>query len=295
MRTSQSTFPTGRRTTGTRKVTASLVCALMAGMAIGAARAETRLERGRYLMQAVVACGNCHTPQGPNGPMPGMELAGGVDFQDTGFTAYSANITPDKATGIGRWTDAQIITAIREGKRPDGRLIGPPMPIGRYRGISDSDVRAIVAYLRSVPAVVNKVMKSAYRMPLPPSYGPPVTKVANVSTADQVAYGRYLAGPAAHCIECHSAVDANGVPDVVNGLGAGGMQIPGPWGVSVAANITPTGLQRYSDADIKTIITTGVRPDGSHLKPPMAVPYYAKMKPADQDALVAYLRSLPPK
>ena len=285
----------GHRRARASRTTGRVVFALLAATTLSAGSAETRLERGRYLMQAVVACGNCHTPQGPNGPLPGMELAGGMDFQDPGFTAYSANITPDKATGIGRWTDAQIITAIREGTRPDGSLIGPPMPIERYRGMSDTDVRAIVAYLRSVPPVANKVPASVYRMPLPPSYGPPVTTVADVSSADKVAYGRYLAGPAAHCIECHSAVDANGVPDVVNGLGAGGMQIPGPWGVSVAANITPTGLQRYSDAQVKTIITTGVRPDGSQLKPPMAVPYYAKMKPADLDALVAYLRTLPPK
>jgi mono/diheme cytochrome c family protein len=271
------------------------VFALLAATALGTASAETPLERGRYLMHAVVACGNCHTPLGPNGPMPGMELAGGMDFQDPGFTAYSANITPDKATGIGRWTDAQIITAIREGKRPDGRIIGPPMPIGLYRGISDNDVRAIVAYLRSVPPVVNKVPTSVYRMPLPPAYGPPVVKVPEVPANDKVAYGRYLAGPAAHCIECHSPPGANGAPDIENQLGAGGMKIPGPWGVSVSANITPTGLKRYSDAEVKSMITTGVRPDGSHIKPPMAVPYYAKMKPADLDSLVAYLRTLPPK
>jgi hypothetical protein len=69
----------------------------------------------------------------------------------------------------------------------------------------------------------------------------------------------------------------------------------GPWGQSVSANITPTGLARYSDADLKKVITTGVRPDGSQLKPPMGIPYYAKLTPVDLDALVAYLRSLPPK
>jgi hypothetical protein len=63
----------------------------------------------------------------------------------------------------------------------------------------------------------------------------------------------------------------------------------------VSTNITPTGLKKYSDAQLKTIITTGVRPDGSRLKPPMGVPYYAKLSAADQAALVAYLRSLPPK
>jgi mono/diheme cytochrome c family protein len=273
----------------------SLAAALLAATALVAAHAETRLERGTYLTESIVACGNCHTPQGPDGPLPGKTLAGGMDFTEGMFTAYAANITPDKATGIGRWTDAQIITAIREGKRPNGTIIGPPMPIGRYRGISDSDAKAIVAYLRSVPAVENKVPKSVYRMPLPPAYGPPVGKVAGVPQSDKVAYGRYLAGPAGHCIECHSPPGVDGAPDLEKRLGSGGMAFPGPWGMSLSANITPTGLQRYSDAEIKTIITTGVRPDGSKLKPPMAVPYYAKLTPADQDALVAYLSTLPRK
>lgn len=274
---------------------ARIVCALLAATALGAAGAETRLERGPYLMQAIVACGNCHTPQGPEGPLPGMELAGGLELPDPAFTAYSANITPDKATGIGRWTDAQIIAAIREGRRPDGSIIGPPMPIGQYRATFDNDAQAIVAYLRSVAPVDNKVPISAYRMSLPPSYGPPVASAPDVPSGDKVAYGRYLAGPAGHCIECHSPAGANGASDLENRLGAGGRPFSGPCGVSVAADITPTGLQRYSDAELKTIVTTGVRPDGSRLNPPMAVPCYAKMHPADLDALVAYLRTLPRK
>lgn len=273
---------------------AALGAVLGAIIATGA-QAESRLERGRYLMQSIVACGNCHTPQGPNGPLPGMELAGGLKIEDKPFTAYASNITMDKETGIGKWTDAQIIAAIREGKRPDGSIIGPPMPIALYRGISDDDVKAIVAYLRAAKPVKNKVAKSEYRIPLPPSYGPPVGKVAAVSPKDKLAYGRYLAGPLGHCIECHSAPGANGAPDFEGKLGMGGFSFFGPWGTSVSTNITPNGLSRYSDDDLKKVITTGVRPDGSKLKPPMAVPYYAKMKPADLDMLVAYLRALPPK
>lgn len=259
------------------------------------AQAETRLERGRYLMQSIVACGNCHTPQGPNGPLPGMELAGGLKIEEKVFVAYGSNITPDKDTGIGKWTDAQIIASIREGKRPDGSIIGPPMPIGLYRGMSDNDVRAIVAYLRSVKPVRNQVQKSEYRIPLPPSYGPPVGKVADVSRKDKLAYGRYLAGPAGHCIECHSPPGPQGAPDIANNLGGGGFSFYVPWGTSVSTNITPAGLAKYSDADVRKMITTGLRPDGSRFKPPMAVPYYAKMSAADLDALVAYLRSLPVK
>jgi len=260
----------------------------------GSAMAETPLERGTYLMNAVVACGNCHTPKGPTGDIPGMEMAGMAPMEKTpGFDANAPNITPDPDTGIGKWTDEQIITAIREGKRPDGTIIGPPMPIGLYRGMSDDDAKAIVAYLRQVPAVKNEIPKSVYRMPLPPSYGPPVGTVKAPSPDDKVAYGAYLAGPLAHCTECHS-LTAKG-PDFENNLGGGGYEFHGPWGVSVAANITPTGIGDKSDDAIKTMITAGLRPDGAKMLPPMGYPYYANMKPADLDAIVAYLRTLPPK
>lgn len=135
--------------------TTTAVVGLAASGFVISAVAQTPLERGRYLMQAVVACGNCHTPQGPKGPEPGKELAGGLPFDEPGFKAFASNITPDADTGIGRWTDAQIVSAIREGKRPDGSLIGPPMPFEQYRHLSDRDAAAIVAYLRSVPPVKN--------------------------------------------------------------------------------------------------------------------------------------------
>ncbi len=255
--------------------------------------AETLLERGRYLVNSIVACGNCHTPLGVNGPLAGMELAGGTRFEEPPFTAYAPNITRDKETGIGRWRDPQIIAAIRDGRRPDGTVIGPPMPIGMYRGISDNDVKAIVAYVKSVTPVKHQVQKSAYRIPLPESYGPKVKDIPYVPKTNKLAYGRYLAGPLGHCVECHTPMGEDGRRDVANRLGAGGFEIHGPWGESVSANITPTGIGRYSDAQLKTMITQGVRPDGSRLKPPMAVSYYARMSDADLDALVAYLRSLP--
>jgi len=259
------------------------------------AHAQTRIERGRYLVQSIMACGNCHTPQGPGGPVAGKTLAGGLVIEEPPFTAVGSNITPDRATGIGRWTDRDIATAIREGLRPDGSLIGPPMPFGLYRGISDRDLAAVVAYLRTVKPVRNAVPKSTYRIPLPARYGPPVGSVPDVPRTDKLAYGRYLAGPLGHCIECHSTPGANGVPDVDNQLGGGGMTFNGPWGKSVAPNITPTGLAKYSDAQLKKVITTGVRPDGTRLLPPMGTSYYAHMRDADLDVLIAWLRTLPPR
>ena len=95
----------------------ALVLALVA-LPAWPGRAETLLERGSYLINSIVACGNCHTPQGPDGPLPGMELAGGLLIQDEAFTVHTPNITPDKETGIGKWTDDQIMTAIREAAGP---------------------------------------------------------------------------------------------------------------------------------------------------------------------------------
>jgi mono/diheme cytochrome c family protein len=184
--------------------------------------------------------------------------------------------------------------AIREGRRPDGSLIGPIMPIALYRNISDRDVRAIVAYLRALKPVRNEVPKSIYRMPLPPDYGPPITGVPDVSPDDRLAYGAYLAGPLGHCIECHSPMGPQG-PDWRNQLGAGGFEFPGPWGVSHSANITPTNLGDWSDGEIKRAITDGVRRDGSKLLPPMPFAYYKNITERDLEAIVAYLRSLPAK
>jgi mono/diheme cytochrome c family protein len=103
-------------------------------------------------MKGSVGCGNCHTA--PGGPFKDKELAGGLKWDEKPFTTYATNITQDKETGIGVWTDAEIILAIREGIRPNGgRIIGPTMPIGLYRSFSDRDAKAIVAYLRTVKAV----------------------------------------------------------------------------------------------------------------------------------------------
>jgi hypothetical protein len=98
-----------------------------------------------------------------------------------------------------------------------------------------------------------------------------------------------------HCMDCHSKPGPQGGPDLDNGLGARGMPFNGPWGTSLASNITPRGVGHYTDAQLKTVITTGVRPDGSRLRPPMGTAYYARMTAPDLDALVAYLRTLPPK
>jgi mono/diheme cytochrome c family protein len=273
---------------------AGLLALVLAVAAAGPAPAQSLLARGEYLVKGVAGCGNCHDPRG--GPAADKALAGGFELKEEMFTAVAPNITPDPETGIGTWTEAQIEKAIRDGVRPDGTIIGPPMPIELYRRMSDNDVKAIVAYVRSVPAVKNKVAKSEYKMPLPPSYGPPVGHVPDVAKTDKVAYGAYLAGPLGHCIECHTPMD-KGRRDYVSKLGMGGQPFAGPWGVTVAANITPdraTGIGTWTDAEIKTAITTGVRPNGEKLRPPMAYDLYKTVSAEDMDAIVAYLRSIKP-
>ncbi|MGB0750257.1 MAG: c-type cytochrome [Magnetospiraceae bacterium] len=112
---------------------------------------------------------------------------------------------------------------------------------------------------------------------------------------NQLAYGEYLAGPLGHCKECHTPM-IKGHFDYENYAFAGGFAIPGPWGVSVSANLTPhpeDGIAGYADAEIIQAITTGVIGDRK-LRPPMPFGYYANMTQDDLNAIVAYLRSLPP-
>lgn len=270
-----------------------LALAALGFAAPGRAQDAPLLERGRYLVEVTAACGNCHTPKGPGGNIPGRDLAGGFTIDAPPFRAVASNITPDAETGIGRWTDAQLARAIREGIRPDGSLIGPPMPFEFYRHLSDRDLAAMVAYLRTVPPIRNQVERSTYRIPLPASYGPPVTSVPPPAD-NAVARGAYLAGPVAHCMECHTPLLPTGHNDMAR-LGAGGQQFPGPGGVAVARNITPTALGAWSDAEIDRAIRAGVSRDGSRLSPPMAFYAYARMSAEDMADLIAYLRSLPPR
>jgi mono/diheme cytochrome c family protein len=257
---------------------------------------ETPLERGTYLMHSIVACGNCHTPKGPSGrALADQELAGGNAIEAPVFNAIPANITPDKETGIGNWTDDQIVNAIRNGKRPDGTIIGPPMAIPFYRGMSDTDVKAIVAYLRSVKPISNKTDKSVYKIPLPVAYGPVVTHVLDVPRTDKVAYGKYLATGLGHCMDCHTP-QVNGRTDMSR-MGAGGNTFASPiGGLITSANLTPgnpDGIAHWTDEQVKAAIATGMRPDRPLVRL-MAFDWYKNISPEDMDDLVAFLRTLPP-
>lgn len=257
------------------------------------AHADRSVARGEYLVRGPAGCGNCHTPQTPTGPDMANELAGFMVEKNPAFEAWAVNITP--GSRIAGWSDDELARAIREGIRPDGSVIGPPMPMALYRGLSDDDLYAIVAFLRTLPASASETPFSTYNIPLPPAYGPPVTTVTAPPRGVSVEYGAYLAGPVAHCMECHTPMGEKG-PMFDTHLGAGGFEFHGPWGVSISSNLTThaDGLAGYSDAEVKAMIVDGVRPDGSAMLPPMGYHHYAAMTPDDLSAVVLYLRTLPP-
>lgn len=271
-----------------------IACAVLSVQAAQAA--DAKLVRGKYLVEGVLACANCHAVRDEKGAVVAAKgMAGGFEFADPMFKSYAANITPDRETGIGKWTDAQLGKAIREGIRPDGSVIGPPMPIHFYRSISDADLAATIKYLRAQPAVENKVPKSTFNFPLPPNYGPPLSKVGAPAAKDKVAYGGYLVS-IAHCMECHTPRDEKGML-VQARLGAGGQNIKGPWGDSISRNLTPhaEGLRDWSDEQIASAIRTGKDRNGQPYKPPMAFDWYHNINDSDMAAIVAYLRTLPPQ
>jgi mono/diheme cytochrome c family protein len=276
-----------------------LLAAVAVVLMLEAAPAQTSsspsVERGKYLVEVLAACGNCHTPKGPEGDIRAKHMAGGFTFDEIFGVARSSNVTPDRETGIGAWSDAEIARAIREGKSRDGRNLGPPMPYYLYRRLSDNDVAAIVAYLRTLRPIKNAVPRSRYRF-TPGASATPLTTVPDPPKNDPIKYGEYLAGPVAHCSDCHTPRSTDGRADPAK-LFSGGAPFEGPWGTSYASNITPdpaTGIGNWTDAEIIAAIY-GAKRDGRRLLPPMPTHYYATGIPADDlKAIISYLRSLPP-
>lgn len=273
----------------------SITCLSILLMAASAG-AETPLERGTYLVEGIMACGTCHSRPGEeNAAIPG-DLAGGIRFRIRGRVVYASNITPDRGTGIGSWSDKDIVRALRQGLRPDGARLGG-MPFALYRNISDRDAMAVAAYLRSLKPVKNDVPNTSLPPPKRMRFSFPSRSVPDVPRGNIVRYGAYLAGPLGRCIECHTPSDDEGRPDYARMLGAGGVTFTGPWGQAISGNLTPdrdTGLGEFTDAQIKQMIIEGQRPNKSRVGRPMAHTYYRKMTNEDLNAIIAYLRSLKP-
>jgi mono/diheme cytochrome c family protein len=136
-----------------------LAIAFVAGISIATARAESAIERGKYLVD-VGGCLDCHTPGYFFGkPDMARYLAGSeVGFELPGLGVFHGpNLTSDKETGLGDWTEEEIIAALQTGIRPDGRILAPIMPWRAFAKLTNADVRAIALYLKSLPPVKNKV------------------------------------------------------------------------------------------------------------------------------------------
>jgi mono/diheme cytochrome c family protein len=264
----------------------------------GSAFAQAPVERGKYLVNTIMTCQNCHTPKGERGaPIFERDLSSGLSWDEPPFKVTASNITQDKETGIGSWNDEQIKTALRKGVRANGVKLAAVMPSDFYEILTPGDLDGIVAYLRTVKPVKQETPTPEYRIALPRHIPPGAEKpFSEADMADKVKKGFYLA-TIGHCFECHTPMGSKG-RDFENSYGKGGFEFPGPWGVSVSRNITShkeKGIGAWSDDEIKRAITKGVRKDGSPLKPPMGFGFYANMTDADLDAVVAYLRTVPAK
>jgi mono/diheme cytochrome c family protein len=286
-----------------------IVCCVLLFAVFNSAMAESSAERGEYLVNTIMACGNCHTPRDADGKAIAERAlsGGGLTFATPAFVATAPNITPDVETGIGSWTDTEIKHALLEGMRPDhGRLAGAPlaaiMPANFYKALLSDDLDAIVAYLHTVKPIRNEVPDPVYKAPVHRDPYPDAEAGFNKAMfADPVRRGAYLV-TIGHCMECHSK-RARGVSDYKNGLGHGGREFPAPAGSpngtpgSIAANITSdpaAGIGAWTDQEIGRAITHGIARDGRTLRPPMAFVFYAGLKDADLADIIAYLRTVPP-
>ena len=271
------------------------------------------VDRGRYLVTGILGCGNCHaTRDAAGGVVAGRELAGGgIRFDLPVYKGMAPNITPDRETGIGAWSDAEIKRALTHGERPTssplaGTPLAPLMAVSFFKALTPDDLDAVVAYLRSVPPVRNAVPPAT--RPVSPPHQPFAEAERGFDASgmrDRVRRGAYLA-TIAHCMECHTPMIDKGVLLYDTALGTGGRpflpsmlsNMPAGWSGVTSRNITSdpvAGLGAWTDAEIKRAITQGVGRDGRTLQAPMPFAWYARLTPEDLDALVAYLRTVPAK
>lgn len=265
----------------------------------GAAASAAEIARGKYVFGATGGCG-CHTvPQGPAN-------AGGRRYDGPFGTVYSSNITPDRETGIGTWTDEQIIAAIRLGRRPGGERLLPVHPFTVFNGMALEDLRALAAFLRTVPGVKRPNQPRRITVPLfesvflpawlaafaPRETPPPTAPVSGL------ARGEYLVRAVGHCGECHTPRTMTMAPDGSRFL-AGTSQGPEDQAVP---NITPdrdTGIGAWSIEAIADYLGTGNKPDGDVAGGLMAevidgtLAGYKDLSRADRLAIAQYLKSIP--
>jgi mono/diheme cytochrome c family protein len=261
--------------------------------------AQDLVARGKYVFGAAGGCG-CHTEK--DRPVN----SGGRRYDGPFGTVYSTNITPDSQTGIGGWTDEQIIAGIRLGRRPNGERLLPVHPYPVFNGMAEEDLRALVAYLRSVRAVNRRNQPKKITMPLFESvflpawlaaFAPRETPPPKAPTSG-LARGEYLVRAVGHCGECHTPRTRTQATDNSRFL-AGNQNGPEN---SAVPNITPdpeTGLGKWSEDEIAYYLGSGNRPDGDVAGGLMAeviegtTAGYRHLTRADLLAIAQYLKSIP--
>jgi mono/diheme cytochrome c family protein len=280
---------------------AALVMAIVAPLAAAAhAAGAGSPDRGKVIFALAAGCG-CHTSK--DGPVG----AGGGEVPTPFGKFYGPNITPDKESGIGAWSDDEITVAIRQGYARGKGVESPAMPYYRYAGMSDADAADLIAYLRSLPPVqrANRPHEGelplarwayrAWRLLFVHSAAPPA-----VAPAAGVERGRYLVEHVSICGDCHTPRDRFGVPDRSMYL-AGSAQ--GPGGDSVP-NITPdaTGIGDWDVDDIVNLLTQGMLPDFDNVQGLMAEaidghgggPGFKDAPESNRRAIAEYLKTVPP-
>ena len=261
-----------------------------------------RLERGKYLAGSI-GCLYCHSPHDwskPDDPiLDGMTGAGQqLPYTDLPGKVFAANLTPDKETGAGSWSDDLFARAIREGIGHDGRALFEIMPYSHYRNMPDEDLASIVVYLRSLPAVRNAVPKTEIIFPV--KYimrngpEPLAAPVPSPNISDPVKRGRFLVNLIG-CTDCHTPVDNHHMP--IEGMEfSGGQVFHAPWGTIASANLTPdpSGIPYYDEAMFIKVMRTGAVQSRQLNK---TMPWSALRNLTDEDlsGIFAYLRTLKPK
>lgn len=260
-----------------------------------------RMARGKYLVEGVLVCLGCHSPhdwKAPGAPiLAGMTGAGEI-FPEQGLpgTVVAPNITPDRETGAGNWTDDQLARAIREGVGYDGRALFPMMPYQHFRQLSDEDLASVIVYVRSLAPVRNPLPKTELIFPvkyLIRNVPKPLTAPAvapDLRTPEQ--RGAYLVNLAL-CADCHTP-SVRGEPIPGRDF-SGGQKFVGPWGTVMSANLTPdaSGIPYYDEKLFLQAMRTG-QVGARTLNPLMPWSVYRNMTDEDLKAIFAYLRTLKP-
>lgn len=263
------------------------------------AQAETAsVARGEYVVRNVAVCGHCHSsdPKNADGT-----LSGGREFRNWRIgTARGTNLTPDPETGLGAWSDAEIVRAIRNGQSRDGRLIAPIMPYEWFHGMSDADAFSVARYLKSLPPVRNDVRQSPnviFRIGRALLLRPkPAMSVPSPARGPSPEYGRYLALHVGLCADCHTPRKGLLAKADQSRLFAGTSTPPKGFPAN-PSNITSdveTGIGGWSESQFIQTIRTGVNPSGVSLHPFMPWHEMSRMSDDDLRAIYRYLRTTTP-